>query len=268
MRNSLTKSMTRVFLFSLSILFFSAVFSDVTGKTKNATTMVTASSLAAAPLTFSRPVYFSEGKPVIDPKAVAAGTATILVDGQPVQTASCACNDERAYQPPSSLTLVFDNTAGVTATTFKLPSFDNVVEAIRGSIGTAFPSVQEMPNGNGTILDQQGNGIFGAMAFVAQMASMPIAIKQTIITGSGVEGANKKQTFIVNRYRGNLNRVIDSQIIHRAQVIANSSIIQMISEEKLWYFTPNTALSLIVPTGSVINMEMVIVGIKPIDEAI
>lgn len=237
---------------------------------------VTGITMAGGIIAMSKPAFVDRnGNTVIDARTVAgmvtpangqAPTVT-LTDAQtnmPVTLQSCVCNDsKKAYRLPPTLTLIFTNATGAAVLT-KYPSFDTVAEAVGGSLGAAFATLKEAPNGAGTIANVDGTLIYGITALAKQTASYALAIGQVTLSGSGVGGAQVPFNIIAGSFQGNDVQVKQANL--DTTNISGAVPLYKTPANDVWYLTANKYINISVPANSVIQMEMAVLGWKMYDE--
>lgn len=209
--------------------------------------------------------YDGSGQPVYAPVSTSRTAVANPGGGITIPPVGNYCADNNSYIVPPSFTMTADNSAGLADVVFKHTSFDNVVEAIRNEIGGAtslFFSVDELPNGNGTIPQEDATNIFGDDCIRRFTATYAIAIKEIVATGDAVADVTE---LIVNVYKGSLTTVTDSQI-KLVLDESNASSTPVLRFTGLWYLTSNKAFSVLVPTGTKLKLRFGVAGFKPYTE--
>lgn len=199
-------------------------------------------------------VYFDQSGQARSSQTGAAASA----DTVETEMQSCG-GGSNVYRAPDQFTLRADNSAGVAPVIFKFPSFDNVVEAIQGTIGADFFSVLEFPNGAGTVAQQAGGNIFGAQSLARITATWCIKVYKVQASNDAVASLAQ---FTVNGFYGNIQGVdrmdLTMNLDKNLSVSANT-----LSLTKAWNFTSNFAMAATVPTGTTLDLTFYILGYEP-----
>lgn len=204
--------------------------------------------------------YDRTGSPVYAP-AVGGGMAKMVGGSIQVPPIGNYCADSNSFIVPDSFSLTAVNGGGAPDT-WKHTSFDNVVEAIRGSIGNNWFTVDELPNGNGVIPQEDGTNIFGMDSVRRFTATYGIAISEIVATGTAVANVTE---LLMNVFKGSLTRVEESTI----KIVldeSNASSTPVLKFKGLWYLTSNKAFSVSVPANSTLKLRMQVAGFKPYSE--
>lgn len=208
--------------------------------------------------------YDRTGQPVYSP-AMADRNARMVGGSIQVPPIGNYCADANSYIVPPSFSLTADNSGGLAPVTFKHTSFDNVVESILGEIGGAtsqFFSVDELPNGNGTIPQQDGTNIFGMDAVRRFTATYAIAISEIVMTGTAAANITEQ---LMDVFKGSLTTV-DRSTIKLVLDENNASSTPVLKFNGLWYLTSNKAFSILVGTGLIAKLRFQVAGFKPYTE--
>ena len=205
--------------------------------------------------------YDRNGNPVYAPSAVSR-TASVGANGAiAVPPIGNYCADANSFIVPDSFSLTAVNGGGASVI-FKHSSFDNVVEAINGSIGASWFSIDELPNGAGTIAQQDGTNIFGDDALRRFTGTYAIAISDMVATGTAVANVTE---LLMSVFKGSLTRV-DKSTIKLTLDETNASSTPVLRFKGLWYLTSNKAFSVSVPAGTTLKLRMSVAGFKPYTE--
>lgn len=188
----------------------------------------------------------------------AANAVQVLVAGQQ----SCGAGNN-AYKAPDQITLRYDNSGGGAAVTCKFPSFDNMVEAFQGSIGTVFPTVLQLPNGNGTVAQQAGGNIYGAQSLARLTATMVNRINKVQLSNTQ---AASLSTYTINTFYGNPKGVDNNQIL--LNVDKNFSNVTTLSAIVDWPITANCAFSFSVDAAKIADITLYYAGYQPYTDLI
>lgn len=205
--------------------------------------------------------YDRTGSPVYTPNSggrTAVGSGSTLA----VPPIGNYCADANSFVVPDSFTLTADNSGGNAAVNFKHTSFDNVVEAILGSIGASWFTIDELPNGNGTIAQEDGTNIFADDSLRRFTGTYAVAISEMVATGTAVANITEQ---LMNVYKGSLTRV-ETSTIKLVLDETNASTTPVLRFKGLWYLTSNKAFSVSVPAGTSMKIRMTVAGFKPYTE--
>lgn len=200
--------------------------------------------------------YDRSGSPVMTPsgRSSATGSSAVMPVGN-------YCADNNSFIVPDSFTMTAVN-SGLATDSWKHTSFDNVVEAIRGSIGNNWFSIDELPNGNGTIAQEDGTNIFADDSLRRFTGTFAVAISEIVATGTAVANITEQ---LINVYKGSLTRVEESTI-KLVLDETNASQTPVLRFRGLWYLTSNKAFSVNVPAGTTMKLRFAVAGFKPYTE--
>ena len=200
--------------------------------------------------------YDRSGSPVLSPasRSIAGNPSAVMPIGN-------YCADNNSFIVPDSFTMTAVN-SGLVADSWKHSSFDNVVEAIRGSIGNNWFTIDELPNGNGTIAQEDGTNIYADDTLRRFTGTFAVAISEIVATGSAVANITEQ---LLNVYKGSLTRVEESTI-KLVLDETNASSTPVLRFKGLWYLTSNKAFSVSVPAGTTMKLRFAVAGFKPYTE--
>jgi hypothetical protein len=184
----------------------------------------------------------------------------VLADQSTDSANTCNINAV-SYRPPSQFTLRADNSGGLGGENAKQPSFDGIVEAILGTLGTVFMSVLQFPNGAGTVAKENGTNIFGGEVLGAYLSTYGVVIQKLQASGSEVT-TNSLSRLTVNRYLGNIQGVDRGDLeLNIDQNI--STAVPTLSLTRQWTFTGNTALQVTNMTTNILDLTFFCLGLRP-----
>lgn len=212
--------------------------------------------------------YDVNGNPVYNPAFINAQRASGEAIDSTINVAppDCFCGDHRNYQVPKKFTLRADNTAGLAAANFKMQPFDMMVEAVNGSMGTAFFQLLQANFGAGTIPLQNGNNIFGLDALRYLTATYAIVINKIKATGAYITGLSIANLDMIV-LKGNINNV-EREV--RTFTLAKDYQSQGVLENNdTWLITANKGFFIAdIPNGAngLIDLEFSVAGFKPYTE--
>jgi hypothetical protein len=209
---------------------------------------------------FSTGVYYDKNGQLMSQNGDAARSVAGAADFvNTLGAISPACGPKANYVFPDQFTLVADNSAGLTATTFKFTQADNMTEAAIGSIGTAWFAVQELPFGNGTIPKEDGTDIFGAESLARSLQSYGIRVHKIQATGTYLTTV---PSIVMNAWRGSLagqpsdtwKLDVDTTNASQTPTLVRIGDIDL---------TSNVSFNVIVPAGETLNLTFFNKGIIP-----
>lgn len=161
-------------------------------------------SLAA----LSAPLYFDrQGMPYYGVRSS---------QSQPVNGEACVCDRAKPYMVPEFITLTATSTG--VGSLAKFTPFDDIAEAVQGTLGTIFFGVAELPFGAGTIARQDGTLIFGQEAIRQVTATRMLAVDYFQMTGTDIAGVSQQNLNYVRGFiSGNDNTLLKATLLQSNQ---------------------------------------------------
>lgn len=171
------------------------------------------------------------------------------------------CQPKGNYITPQQFNLTANNTTGA-AVVYKFTQADNMTESMRGSIGTAWFSVQQLPFGNGTITKQDGTLINGAETLARSLQTYGYKIGK--ITATGTALATYGQTLVIDAWRGNLSGANQENWTLNLDTNNSSATPTLVLVPDGGIdLTSNVSFSCSVPAGQALNLQFVPMGYIP-----
>lgn len=211
------------------------------------------------------PIYYdaSTGRAVYSASSINAGAdAAPGLTGGASLPVLCVCDSINPYRVPNSLTLTATSTG--IGSVAKITPFDDVAEAVQGSLGTIFFGIAEIPFGAGTIAKQDGTFIFAADNIRNITATRMLVIDK--ITAFGTEVATNASASL-NYVRGFISGN-DNQLLTFSLTQTNQSAVNVLTWAALGvipggllYYKSNEGFQYTFTTAlGIINLQLSIKG--------
>lgn len=208
------------------------------------------------------PIYYdaSTGRAVYSASAINA--ASDAAPGVGAIPTVCVCDSINPYRIPNSLTLTATSTG--IGSVAKLTPFDDVAEAVQGSLGTIFFGIAEIPFGAGTIAKQDGTFIFAADNIRNITATRMLVIDKITAFGTEVAtNASASLNYVRGFISGNENQLLTFNLTQTNQSAVNVlqwSALGVIAGGLLYYKSNEGFQFTFTTAAGIINLQLSIKG--------
>lgn len=210
------------------------------------------------------PIYYdaSTGRAVYSASAINAASDAAPGVGSAAVPQICVCDSVTPYRIPSSLTLTATSTG--IGSVAKITPFDDVAEAVQGSLGTIFFGVAEIPFGAGTIAKQDGTFIFAADNIRNITATRMLVIDKITAFGTEVAtNASASLNYVRGFISGNDNMLLTFNLQQTNQSAVNVlqwSALGVIPGGLLYYKSNEGFQYTFITAAGVLNLQLSIKG--------